>query len=492
MKRRRFLSIILSIFMMTILIRTIFAQSSTNAQMGGPTQWDSEIIKEWEKQVGNSFAIDPDNLFNDDAFAIANPSLFQDLRGWEYFKDNPVITPEDLFRNANPPSTLPQAPPPALQLNSSLPSNTAPKTVDISSIQNQIAENVGKMRKFLSKALPTLSLADIPWAQEGIGLLTISGGTEDDQFLAEPCFGNCPQIELGPPLIGRRWITGVQKVRGGKGWLKFVNGGKEPTGIKPWPEEVPMKLVIASVNENLGQINLAWYFQIRVKWFNKTAATPHFIGPFPAGIVKEGGIILAALNAPPVPSLSNFSDIGNLFRRFQGSPPSGGLDPTRIDGCDSYRQVNLGALALSLNSEPYDQVLRGTGGRVLGLGRYSFLVNNRAMDEVFRTIPGGTEWLTRVRGGYRPTAREVQFYFPPGSQNYLINRTLTENLAAAAVTGAAEGGQQILTAVQMLATGRDNPNLFTPESQGYARSVLTRYQNGLPKVQAACRVAALR
>lgn len=160
---------------------------------------------------------------------------------------------------------------------------------------------------WLMSALPVMGKADLMWGPKESGKTrTITGGTAGDVFAALPCQTPCPHIELTEPegegpLRGQQWIAGPsQPVPGGKGPLRMVNDGMEPTGIKPWPATVPFKLVVETVDEATGSATFAWYMQIRVKTvWGETWATPHFLGPFPAGETREKGIVLASLSAPP-------------------------------------------------------------------------------------------------------------------------------------------------------------------------------------------------
>jgi LAS superfamily LD-carboxypeptidase LdcB/murein DD-endopeptidase MepM/ murein hydrolase activator NlpD len=150
---------------------------------------------------------------------------------------------------------------------------------------------------------------DIPFGsdKEGKAPYTISGSTKDDNFMPEPCVGKCPNFELanaknifGLDLKGRQWVTKVQKVPGGKGFLGKVNGGKEPTGLTPWGPKPNMKLVVESINEQKGTAAMSLYlrFCIKTRWVD-LGCIPYVIGPIPAGTVNEKGNVLIATSAPP-------------------------------------------------------------------------------------------------------------------------------------------------------------------------------------------------
>jgi LAS superfamily LD-carboxypeptidase LdcB len=136
---------------------------------------------------------------------------------------------------------------------------------------------------------------------------TLSGSTKDDSFKAEPCTGKCPKFEVqdsktipGTTVKGRQWVSGDQKVPGGKGILGKMNGGKEPTGLLPWGFGPNMKLVATKVIDTKGSIELGLYIRVCAKYLLADfGCTPFFIGPIPFGSVSEKGLVLIATSAPP-------------------------------------------------------------------------------------------------------------------------------------------------------------------------------------------------
>ncbi|PSB43152.1 hypothetical protein C7B80_25060 [Cyanosarcina cf. burmensis CCALA 770] len=122
----------------------------------------------------------------------------------------------------------------------------------------------------------------------------------------------CAHIELGDLLgsrgsyHGKRWVSGrSQKVKGGFGILKVVNGGWEPTGIAVYPK-VPFKVVLTDVNESEGTANFALYFHAcRSIPFIGKSCTPYFIGPIPWLTTKEKGLVIVAATSKPNVNISS-------------------------------------------------------------------------------------------------------------------------------------------------------------------------------------------
>ncbi|BBD63419.1 hypothetical protein NIES2109_62690 (plasmid) [Nostoc sp. HK-01] len=111
---------------------------------------------------------------------------------------------------------------------------------------------------------------------------SISGSYQ--QGFNVPCLqDNCAHAEMSG--IGRttgvQWISGkVQKVRGGFGILKALNGGKEPTGRNPFGSA--FKQVIWDIDESTGSMQTAMFFRIckTIPFIGRTCS-PYFIGPVP-------------------------------------------------------------------------------------------------------------------------------------------------------------------------------------------------------------------
>lgn len=97
--------------------------------------------------------------------------------------------------------------------------------------------------------------------------------------------GGCAHIELGGPLPfnrGKQWVTGdSQKVKGGHGMLRWVNGGKEPTGRMPFPE-ASFKMVLRNSNEQTDEVELMLAFRYGFyDWFGNPHFTPYGIFEIP-------------------------------------------------------------------------------------------------------------------------------------------------------------------------------------------------------------------
>ena len=112
---------------------------------------------------------------------------------------------------------------------------------------------------------------------------TISGSY--NQGFQVDCQFNCAYIELDDlenigsgvrgSLEGKQWISGLtQNVEGGRGCLKWINGGKEPTGRHPFGGK--FKVVVTEIDETTDTVQTSLYFNL----CNWCGCTPYYIGPF--------------------------------------------------------------------------------------------------------------------------------------------------------------------------------------------------------------------
>lgn len=111
--------------------------------------------------------------------------------------------------------------------------------------------------------------------------------TGSEQQPNAPCQTNCDYIETHP-IAGMPYLKGAKiisgdslQVRGGKGLLAWVNGGKEPTGIY----FAGMKFVVRNVNAKRGTATVNLNFRSCFYLFGEHC-TPYFLG-FPLWQLSE-------------------------------------------------------------------------------------------------------------------------------------------------------------------------------------------------------------
>lgn len=140
-------------------------------------------------------------------------------------------------------------------------------------------------------------------------LKVVTGGTKDQKFKPEPCKEKrCPHFELddvvgkGPAtaISGQAWVEGkAQLVPGGKGFLRSLNNGKEPTGIPVWGVDSHVKLSLENIKEGgsgkRAKARVWANFQFCIKtFFGGEQCSPHFIPVPTPWEVEEGGMVILA------------------------------------------------------------------------------------------------------------------------------------------------------------------------------------------------------
>lgn len=311
-------------------------------------------------------------------------------------------------------------------------------------------------------------LANVPFSQfpnpintvgTEVGIVDIAFGTDeqlrnrtisgsDKEGFAVPCSKDCAHTELSgsPAINGKAWVSGkYQLVKGGKGILGSVNGGKEPTGRNIFGDA--FKVAVWDVSEVDGMISQALFFRVCMRNnFIDLGCTPYFIGPVPFMTYKEKepiflGAIDTDLNSVSTPtglkssgfsfnksSITSESKVSNLLLVNTG-------DCKKVDSTG----VNIDAFnaALSSTENDYTSVgnyvcnLNGTCGRPLGamqLMSYRPDVRN-----IISSQPGGSQFLTKLDAGEKVTGEEMTQYFSPIQQQSLID-SKTEKLLSSAST----------------------------------------------------------
>lgn len=162
---------------------------------------------------------------------------------------------------------------------------------------------------------------DIPYAGEVETPITyvLSGGTRNQIFLPEPCLENsCKHFEVVDVLTGfagsfnglgqvqgKAWVQGSsQDVPGGKGFLRWVNNGKERTGVPVWTTDSHVKLSLEDIDEGgEGEEATAriWLnFQVCVyPPFLGEHCTPHVFSFATPWKVRSGGVMVVFSRSSP-------------------------------------------------------------------------------------------------------------------------------------------------------------------------------------------------
>jgi hypothetical protein len=232
-------------------------------------------------------------------------------------------------------------------------------------------------------------------------------------------------------------------VKGGKGILGSVNGGKEPTGRHPFGDA--FKVAVWDVSEVDGMISQALFFRVCMRNnFVDLGCTPYFIGPVPFMTYKEKEpIFLGLITGGGSSSVSSSTGLKSSGFRFKSSPNIlannlSNLLPAMKGDCNKLHSsgTNIDALSAALSSMEgnYRSVGNyvcndGTCGRELGA--MQFMSYRPDVRTIISSKAGGTEFLAKLDIGEKVTGEEMTQYFSPTEQQALIESDITKLLDSA-------------------------------------------------------------
>jgi murein DD-endopeptidase MepM/ murein hydrolase activator NlpD len=299
----------------------------------------------------------------------------------DFLKDNPQLAdlPIGMLTDIN-----------KLSINS-VPGLTKTAISSIPGLKNQTIKNVPGLENVpLSSLLGllTAAFAKVDLTNEGDqeAPRALTGGGYS--FTSTPCTGPaCSNFEvnqaqalnplLSSSLNGLQFVVGSndskkgQSVKGGKGILGKMFGGKEPVHIRPWGDDPNISMAVLSVNDVKGDAQLGFYLRICAQppLMPKTC-TPYAIGPIPFMTVHEGEtVVIQSTNPPPIssPTLSGYSNCGgtstptkyghkpyaessdNLVPITVGGVATGRTELLKKDAAASFEKMRADAQAKGIN-----------------------------------------------------------------------------------------------------------------------------------------------
>lgn len=336
---------------------------------------------------------------------------------------------------------------------------------------------------------------------------TISG-SEQAGFNVS-CKENCAYLELlddmapqDAPMQGMQWISGkFQEVPGGSGCLQPMFGGQEPTGRHPYGSL--FKQAIWDVDETTDTATSAIFFRVETQ----CGKSPYGIGPVMfMTYARDNPIFVGQLQSGGGGGGSSSSTGASPGSASGGTPgttttQSGGIDCDLLTATGQVVQgVSLDGLRQSISAIESrgsgDYVAVGTHGCDAdnlcgrGLGKYQFMNYNEYASDRIEKRSGGKDFLQRVRNGHRPSAAEINKYFPPADQEAAFQASLSDNLRSVAKqtdpkTGKPFTGDRLIERVAQIHYGGAGLPVDSGSTRGYGQKALKNYKDngGKPKCQ---------
>ena len=263
---------------------------------------------------------------------------------------------------------------------------------------------------------------------------TISGSNKEG--FAVPCNKDCAHIELSGSnnVKGKAWVSGkYQLVKGGRGILGSVNGGKEPTGRHLFGDA--FKVAVWDVSEVNGMMSQALFFRVCMRNnFVDLGCTPYFIGPVPFMTYREkDSIFLGLINGGGENSTSTPTGLKSSGFTFNNSPIISSSNSSNLllpnKGSCSKRHskgTNIDALGTALSDikDSYDSVgnylCDGKGNCGRSVGAMKFMSYRPEVRRIIKSKSGGAKFLSKLDKGEEVTGEEMMQYFSPTEQQNLI------------------------------------------------------------------------
>lgn len=345
---------------------------------------------------------------------------------------------------------------------------------------------------------------------------TISGS--DVQGFSVPCtVKDCAYLELDDlentgrsdrgKLEGKQWISGkYQEVEGGRGILKAVNNGREPTGRLPFGKA--FKVVVMEPDETTDTVDTALFFRF-CAW--RMGCTPYFIGPVPFFSYKVNSLIFVGnlseqrTNTASLPTgatrepkakTTNGTGVREKINPCTFSNTSQSITGQSFSGIDLRSLGNAIAEIESAGSGDYKAIGIHTcadGGLNCGraLGRYQFMSYNPYAVKLIAAKRGGQEFLSQVEQGHQPTEAELFEFFPPADQDRAFMADMANKIQVTQeqidpATGQPFTGERLIERVAQKHFGGDYSKVDGNGSDAlgrlslkdYGKTALASYRNG--------------
>ena len=314
---------------------------------------------------------------------------------------------------------------------------------------------------------------------------TISGSKQTGFTAA--CQKDCAHVELtaSPELHGKQWISGqYQEVEGGEGFLKMVNGGKEPTGRHPFGDA--FKVAIWDVDESSGTVSTALFFRICKRGLPDLGCTPYFLGPVPFLNYSEKSFMLVGL----LDGRGGTSQAQSIPTGVMETARQMGIPPNALPGGGSFFSgfglcgegpggVDFSALAASFSSiegnynSVGSYVCDGDGNCGRGLGRYQYMSYRPDVRAALRNRSGGVDLLTRLDAGDAISQAELECVFPAESQDEIFKGDQSRNIQQAQQEGFS--GQRLIERVGQIHFGGPGAPIDGGSSDVHGRLTLKTY-----------------
>jgi hypothetical protein len=405
------------------------------------------------------------------------------------------------------------------------------KSYNLSSIPNLTATAIASFDKWQGVYISEIpGLNEVPFSQfpnpinavgTSVGIVDVAFATDEQkrertisgsnkEGFAVPCDKDCAHTELSgsPAVNGKAWISGkYQLVKGGKGILGSINGGKEPTGRNPFGDA--FKVAVWDVSEVDGMISQSLFFRVCMQNnFVDLGCTPYFIGPVPFMTYREKEPIFLGRIDSERNSISNPTGLKSSGFRFNHSPITSNINkdaianliPASKENCKNMHVsgANIDALSLALSSTQNNYNFVGnygcnsSGNCGRAIGAMQFMSSRPDIGEIITRKAGGKDFISKLDSEEKITGEEMTQYFSPSEQQTLIESETNSLLSTASqqidpTTGKYFTGDRLIERVAQMQFAGVNISIDESiihvsdgvSSKEYGKRINTKYSRNL-------------
>ena len=292
-------------------------------------------------------------------------------------------------------------------------------------------------------------------------------------------------------MHGKQWISGkYQEVEGGEGFLKIVNGGKEPTGRHPFGDA--FKVAVWDIDETSGSVSTALFFRIcqRGGLFSPDlGCTPYFLGPIPFLNYQEKSFMLVG----PLDDQGGASQPQSVPTGVLEKARAMGIPASALPGSGSFISglggfglcgegpggVDYSALAAAFSSIEgnYNSVgtyvCDGDGNCGRGLGRYQYMSYRPDVRASLRQRSGGVALLSKLDAGMAVSSQELERVFPAEAQDDIFKADQGRNIQQAQREGFS--GKRLVERIGQIHFGGPGASIDGGASDTHGRLTLKTY-----------------
>jgi hypothetical protein len=242
-------------------------------------------------------------------------------------------------------------------------------------------------------------------------------------------------------------------------------------------------------DEKTDTVDTALFFRFK----NFCGATPYFVGPVPFFTYKANAPIfigtlddtqMRAISVPASPtiaasSLPGEADTSKITQSYQPTCTKGQTQSIALATLtDAIAEIE----SSGGNYSAVGAYVCADGGTNCGvpLGKYQFMSYNEYARSLIASKSGGSEFLTKLSKGYKPSEAELWQFFPPAEQETAWENSISDKVTVTSsqidpTTGQIFAGDRLIERVAQKHFGGDYSQVDSSATDVFGRLTLKTY-----------------